>query len=97
MERHHGSSLAHVKPISLLTELVGFLGGGFYKYGAPDGARNCTWVGYEATRVWKMVFGIRTLEPDRRRIIIDGAPAFLTSVPALDPVPFSSWRLGVFA
>src|SRR5690348_2245369 len=25
----------------LLTELVGLLGCGFYKYGAPDGARNC--------------------------------------------------------
>src|SRR5690349_19546120 len=36
-ERHHESSLAHVKPISLLTELVGLLGCGFYKYGAPDG------------------------------------------------------------
>src|SRR5689334_19050760 len=97
MERHHGSSWAHGKPISLLTELVGFLGGGFYKYGAPDGALNYTWVGYEAARVWKKVFGICTLEPDRRRIIIDGAPAFLTSVPTPDPVPLSSWRLRVLA
>ena len=47
MERHHGSSLAHVKPISLLTELPGLLGCGFYKYGAPDGARNCTWAGLQ--------------------------------------------------
>ena len=54
-------------------------------------------LGYKATRVWKKVFGLRTLEPDKTRIIIDGPPAFLASVPAPVPVPLSSWRLGVFA
>src|SRR5690348_3965339 len=96
MERHHGSSLADVKPISLLTELPGLRGCGFYQYGAPNGARNCT-AGW-ATRLpgfEKKVFGIRTLEPDKTRIIIDGPPAFLTSVPTPVPVPLSSWRLRV--
>src|SRR6185437_5262229 len=51
-ERHRGSPLAYVKPISLLTELADLLGGWFYKDGTPDGVRNCR-LGSAKTRTRK--------------------------------------------